>query len=247
MKQNVILALVCMMVFASCKFDKMITIGNGMKIEPSETIVKKEYKQSAFDKLRIDVVANVKFIQSKDGDYRVVLSCPDNYVDLFKFEVGNHELEVYFSKDNVNIEARNVDVTIYSPTLKRLDNSGVASVEIDKLAVERLEAENSGVGSLYLSGLTVGQLEADCSGVGSIELNGKADHADLDCSGVGSIKAQGLQAKSVKADVSGVGGVSCYASESIDGRVSGVGSLKYGGKPQQKQLERDGVGEITEF
>ena len=33
----------------------------------------------------------------------------------------------------------------------------------------------------------------------------------------------------------------------IDGKVSGVGSLKYGGKPQEKQLERDGVGDISEL
>ena len=247
MKKNVILALVCMMVLASCNVDKLINIGNGLKIEPSGTIVKKEYKQKEFDKLVVDVVANVKFIQSKDGDFRVVLSCPDNYVELFKFEVSNRELAVEFTRDNVNIEAKNVDVTVYSPMLRRLDNSGVSSVEIDKLVSDELAVENSGVGSLYLSGLTIGHLEADCSGVGSIELNGMAERAELDCSGVGSIKGEGLKAKSVKAGVSGVGGINCYASERIDGKVSGVGSLKYGGKPQEKQLERDGVGDISEL
>ena len=168
MKKNLILALVCMMVRASCNVDKVINIGNGLKISPSSTIVKNEYKQKEFDKLEVDVVANVKFIQSKEGDFRVVLSCPDNYVELFKFEVNNRELKVTFVKDNVNIEAKNVDVTVYSPTLRRLDNSGVASVEVDKLVADELAVENSGVGSLYLSGLTVGHLEADCSGVGSI-------------------------------------------------------------------------------
>ena len=81
----------------------------------------------------------------------------------------------------------------------------------------------------------------------SAELKGVADRAELDCSGVGSIKGDGLKAKSVKADVSGVGGIRCYASERIDGRVSGVGSLKYGGNPQEKQLKRDGVGGISEI
>ena len=209
--------------------------------------MKKEYRQPAFEEVDVDVVANVKFIQSKDGDFRVVLSCPDNYVELFKFEVANRELAVEFTRDNVNIEAKNVDVTVYSPMLRRLDNSGVSSVEIDKLVADELAVENSGVGSLYLSGLTIGHLEADCSGVGSIELNGMAERAELDCSGVGSIKGEGLKAKSVKAGVSGVGGINCYASERIDGKVSGVGSLKYGGKPQEKQLERDGVGDISEL
>ena len=64
---------------------------------------------------------------------------------------------------------------------------------------------------------------------------------------MGSIKASQLKAKSVMADVSGVGGISCHALESIDGRVSGVGSLKYGGSPQNKTLKRTGVGDISEI
>ena len=247
MKKSVILALVCMVVLASCNVEKVVNIGSGLKIKPSSTLVKKEYKQKEFDELEVDVVANVKYIQSKNGDFRVVLSCPDNYVELFKFEVSNRELSVEFARENVNIDAKNVDVTVYSPTLRRLDNRGVASVEADKLVADELSVENSGVGTLYLSGLAIGHLEADCSGVGSIELKGVADRAELDCSGVGSIKGDGLKAKSVKADVSGVGGIRCYASERIDGRVSGVGSLKYGGNPQEKQLKRDGVGGISEI
>ena len=123
----------------------------------------------------------------------------------------------------------------------------MASLEIDKLNSYELEVENSGVGGIYLSGLEVEHLEAECSGVGGIELAGIANRADLDCSGVGSIKAGELKAKHVKAEVSGVGGITCYASESIRGDVNGVGSLKYGGTPKDKELKRSGVGDITEF
>ena len=119
MKKSVILALVCMVVLASCNVEKVVNIGSGLKIKPSSTLVKKEYKQKEFDELAVDVVANVKYIQSKDGDFRVVLSCPDNYVELFKFEVSNRELSVEFARENVNIDAKNVDVTVYSPTLRQ--------------------------------------------------------------------------------------------------------------------------------
>jgi uncharacterized protein (UPF0264 family) len=74
-----------------------------------------------------------------------------------------------------------------------------------------------------------------------------AQSVDLECSGVGSIKGDNLKAKTVKAEVSGVGGISCYASDRIEGEVSGVGSLKYGGQPGEKVLKRDGIGEIVEL
>ena len=244
MKKSVFFALLCTVLMSSCK----IELNSPAIIEPSKNIVKNEYKLSAFDQMDVNVVANVKFIQGSADDYRVVLSCPDNYVELFSFEVEHgNELEISFVRDNINIMAKNVDVTVYAPNLRKLENASVASIEIDRLEGERLKVENSGVGSVYLSGLQLADFEAECSGVGSMELGGQAERADLECSGVGSIRAGELKAKSVKADVSGVGGISCYASESIDARVSGVGSLKYGGHPNQKNFSRSGVGNIVEL
>lgn len=245
MKRIILFSALCTLLMTSC-IDLNMNYGNGRKIKPSTTIVKNEYGQQPFDKVDIGVVANVKFIQT-DNQSRVVLSCPDNYVNLFKFENKGGELEVEFARDNVNIDPAKVDIAIYSPRLRSLENSGMASVEIDRLKTDRLELENSGVGKLYLLGLQVGRLEVECSGVGGIELGGQADEALLECSGVGSIKAGSLKAKTVRANVSGVGGIHCFASEHIEGNVSGVGSLKYGGNPQKKDLNRSGVGNISEI
>lgn len=248
MKKVVYLSvLFSVLLFTACKFEN-VSFNSGNRIEPSSKIVKNEYTVAAFDQMDVNVIANLKFIQSKDGDYRVVLSCPDNYVDLFKFEVEDDgELEIGFKRNNVNIEARNVDITVYSPKLKKLENSGVSSIEIDRLKGDRLEVENSGLGTLYISELQFADVDVECSGVGSIEIGGQCGYAELDCSGVGSIKAEPLKSKAVKAEVSGVGGIVCTATESIRGYVSGVGSLKYGGKPQDKELKRTGVGDISEL
>ena len=85
------------------------------------------------------------------------------------------------------------------------------------------------------------------SGVGSITIGGIADDVSLRNSGVGSINAENLKALNVKADVSGVGSITCYASEKIEGRVTGVGSLKYAGNPKHKDNKRTGVGSISEM
>lgn len=244
MKKSVFLALLCTVLLSACK----IEVNSGTKIEPSSNIVKNEYRLDAFDHVEIDLIANVKFVQGKDSDYRVVMSCPDNYVELIEFKVEKDgEFEAHFRRSNVNIDANNVDITIYAPALRKLENSGLASIEIDRLKGDRLEVENSGVGGIYLSDLQLADIDAECSGVGGMELSGTVGHARLECSGVGSIKAADLKAKSVKGEVSGIGGLTCFAGESIEAEVSGIGSLEYGGKPQKKRLVRSGVGEITEL
>ncbi len=243
MKKNVLFMMLCAVLLTSCFFN----FHDERRIEPSNNIVKKEFKMTAFDKIETEVVGNVKFIQTKDSNYRVVVSAPENYIELFSFRVDGRELKVEHSRNGVNIDPEHVDVTVYAPWLIKLDNEGLCNIEITSLNAYMLEIENSGVGSLFLSGLSVKNLDADCDGVGSIELSGVAEHAKLECSGVGSIKAEQLKAVRVQADVSGVGGITCYATYQIDGILSGVGSLKYGGKPKVKNLNRQGVGSISEF
>lgn len=243
MNRVFVLCVLCCLLLASCKLE----FNDGVIIAPSSNIVKKEFKMKAFDQVDIDVVANVKIVQTTGGDSRVVLSCPDNYVDLFKFDVEGGELDIAFTRDGVNIEPRNVDVTVFTPQLHKLENSNVASVETDRLAVSQLKVENSGVGGVYLSGLSVNRVEVECSGVGGIELKGAAVEAELECSGVGGIDAKQLKAEIVKAEVSGIGGIKCFATKKIHGEVSGVGELQYGGSPQEEKLERSGIGDITKF
>ena len=105
--------------------------------------------------------------------------------------------------------------------------------------------ENSGVGTIYLNGLKFRKVEAECSGVGNIELSGTSLDVKLETSGVGSIKASALRGRDVAARVSGVGSIQCHAVQSIRGEVTGVGSLTYGGNPEEKHLNRNGVGNIS--
>lgn len=250
MKKNkmMLAAMLCLMALltTSCLNTTIrLSHGAGKKIEPSKNIVEKVFEQPAFDKLEAKLLANVKIIQSATDGHRVVMRCPDNYVELFDFKVDEGELTLDFAKKNVNIETADVKILVYTPSLSKIENSGVAMIKADSLRADKLEVENDGVGSIKLNGLTVSHIDCELSGVGNIELQGTANEASLENSGVGSIEADGLKATAVKAEVSGVGSVRCWASERLKAEVSGVGSLKYGGDPQDKKLHRTGVGKIS--
>lgn len=232
----------CLLSLSSCRVD----LGNGgTKIDPSDNIVKAKYPQEAFDKVDNHVVGSIRLVQSKDS--RVTLSAPENYIDLIEFKNKDGELDIKFKKDNISIDTKDVVIIVYSPTFREITNSGAADVRMDSLTTDELEIKNSGVGAFNLTQLKVQKIEVSCSGVGSITLSGEAGEADYSCSGVGNINAKDLKARDVEASVSGVGGIECYASESIKGRVTGVGGLKYAGHPAQKDLNRSMTGGITEL
>lgn len=217
-----------MSVFAltSCKID-LKNWDNTNLIEESDNVVTKEYKLKPFDEVHMRCVGAVELIQDEKKSGTVELTAPENYIELYKFENNGNELEINFAKQHINIHTRNVKIKVYTNNLLALKNSGASSIRMDSLDTDRIEIINSGVGSIAISGL--------------------ADNVTLQNSGVGSINAENLKALNVKANVSGVGSITCYASERIEGKVSGVGSLKYAGNPKHKNNKRTGVGSISEM
>lgn len=203
------------------------SIGQMNVVDPSDNIVTKEYKLKPFEKIQMKGVGNVELIQSEEKSGLVELTAPDNYIEFYKFESDGKKLTINFDKKLVNIQTKDVKIRVYTCDLIKLENSGAANINMDRLDTDIIEITNSGVGHITIGGV--------------------ADNVQLINSGVGSIDASKLKALNVKASVSGVGSIDCYASESIKGSVSGVGSLNYNGHPKQKETKRTGVGSINEL
>ncbi|MBQ9216142.1 MAG: DUF2807 domain-containing protein [Prevotella sp.] len=244
MKKSVLALASVVIALSSCS----INVNGLNKIKPSDNIVKKEYKLDKFNEVTTHVVGNIKLIQSEEKDGLVELSAPENYIELFSIKSKGEKLEISYAKNNLNLEGKNVNITVYTSDLLKIKNSGVASISLDSLDTDELDVENSGVGTIKLNKIQADKISVKCSGVGDIAIDGVTQEADLTCSGVGNIKAQGLKANKANANVSGVGGITCYASEYLDGKVTGVGSLRYDGHPKEKKLNKPGfTGNISEL
>lgn len=242
MKKGLFL-MIGVMALTSC----IIRVGNWNSkiIAASDNIVSKEYRLTAFEEVAMQCVGNVELIQSDSIDGVVELTAPDNYVELYQFESKAGKLNISFSEKNINIDSEHVKIKVYTTNLTRVKNSGEASISMDSLRTEGLKVSNSGVGSFHLQKILAGNVTLNCSGVGSISINGQCDNADMSCSGVGSINAEDLKSQNTKAHVSGVGSISCYASEYLDGKVTGVGSLRYAGNPKKIDKNDPVTGSIT--
>ena len=223
--KKVLFLMMSVLALTSCKVDLKGWDTN--LIEESGKVITKEYKLKPFEEVHMRCVGAVEIIQDEKKSGIVELTAPENYIELYKFENNGDELEINFAKQHVNIHTQNVKIKVYTNDLLALKNSGASSIKMDSLDTDKIDIVNSGVGSITIGGL--------------------ADNVKLQNSGVGSINAEKLKALNVKANVSGVGSITCYASEKIEGRVSGVGSLKYAGSPKHKDTKRTGVGSIGEM
>ena len=224
--KKVLFLMLSVLVLTSCKIDAG-NWGSGERIEPSKEIVTKTYKLSPFEEVNMNCFGSVELIQSDDKDGTVELMAPENYIDFYQFESKGSRLDINFTKRHINIDGHKIKIKVYTNDLIKIQNSGAASIRMDKLDTDKLTVVNSGVGEIDVCGI--------------------ADDVEINNSGVGAVVAHNLKALNVKATVSGVGSVECYASESIDARVSGVGSLKYKGHPKHKSTHRSGVGSISEM
>lgn len=221
--------------------------GDGDIIDASNNIVTKTYKLAPFEEVTMHCVGELVVTQDESKDGTVELTAPDNYIELYKFKSDGKALNVDFARSHVNIHSAHVKIHVFTTDLTKLRNTGAGMVVINNLDTDRLDVENAGVGSFSLKKVVADEVNVRCTGVGSMTLAGETLSASLFCSGVGSINAEGLQAKDVEAKLTGVGSITCYASESIDGQVTGVGSLRYAGHPKQKKLNKQLTGGITEI
>ena len=102
----------------------------------------------------------------------------------------------------------------------------------------------SGAGNVTYRDIDQDELSLDVSGAGTIEVTGKVNRLEADVSGAGDIAAYLLSASHGRLRVSGAGNIKATATASVVARVSGVGKIKIGGNPPQRDTDVSGMGKI---
>ena len=114
------------------------------------------------------------------------------------------------------------------------------------VAANNLTIDFEGVGNFEAMNLECTNIKANYEGVGNLKLGGTTNYLEVSSEGVGNVNTQNLKAKNAVIRAEGVGSVKCSASESIDLKNSGVGSITYYGNPTVKNLSNSGIGKIRD-
>lgn len=208
-------------VLAGCG-DISITFGDDeSKVNGSGKPATETRAVAAFTAIDATGIGRLKLRVGDDDSLKI--TADDNILPLIKSEVKNGVLVL--STKGAKKSKTDIVFDVTAKTIKRLENSGTVSIDA--------------------KGFSGGDLAVETSGVGSITLAGRVDSLNAELSGVGSLDADALIADRVKTSLSGVGSASVRAEKSINGSVSGVGSLTWRGAATDVSTSVSGIGRVS--
>jgi hypothetical protein len=124
-------------------------------------------------------------------------------------------------------------ITVNGNILGITQRSGSGSFNAKELTID-----------VYLPELT----SVSLNGAGNFTVNsGNASELTFSLSGAGNIDAQNFQVQNIDITHSGAGNAKIWATNSLNATLSGVGNIRYKGNPPIINVNRTGVGNITQL
>ena len=219
-KISVLLGMASMIVFTSCEK----VVGEGILVSETRTT-------APFNGIESEISGNVIYTQG--NDYKVELTAQQNILNVMETPVLSGQLVVRF-KNNVRVKSHEqVTIKVTAPTITGIGLSGSGNVSVlSPLTGGNFSFRLSGSGDMSLPTITCNNLETNISGSGSITIaGGTATTENFKISGSGDIDARNVLAKIVSTTTSGSGTLRLAASEKLDVKISGSGSVYYWGTP----------------
>ena len=199
---------------------------------------------SAFD--GIHVAGNYDVTLTKGTEGTLTLHGDQEDLDRIKTHVKNGNLVIEQTKTSWLESWNSGQVKIHIPVeaISKISLSGSGSIySRNELNSNEFDITLSGSGEIDLN-LNAQDINAVLTGSGDIELRGKASNVSYQLTGSGDIKSPSLEALHGYAKVTGSGEIEMYASDSLNGHLTGSGDILCHGKPKIQQIKTTGSGSI---
>jgi len=230
---NIILIIVIALLVVQCEFLEEFEKGNG-------EIVTERRSVSDFDGLRI--AGNFEVILREGKNPLVQINTDENLLKFIDTEVEGGILRI--SQEKKLISTKKIRITVNYLFLKDIRAMGAALIKNEETIVsEDLKIGMEGAGVIDLR-INSDKLIVVLSGAGVISLAGEVRHQELNLTGAGKLEAIDLESKECEVSVGGLGSAEVYVTEKLNAKIEGVGSIKYGGDPQDLNTEIKGLGRI---
>ena len=230
-KAFLLLAGVIMLVSLACSFNvNLPEININKTLEGSGTMITQERIVSGFDSVELRGFGDLTITQGSSES--LTIEAEDNIIDKLTSEVVKNKLILSTVDDFTFKSLKGVHYTLTVIDLKRVDLTGLGSIEMDGLNTQRLKINESGSGNLTIHNLDAQSLDIEIGGLGSVELDGKAPDQVITISGAGNYSGYELKSDRTKVTINGLGNALVWATESLNVKISGTGNVEYYGDPQ---------------
>lgn len=210
-------------------------------IKGSGNILSNSRNVEEFSEIDIEGVFDV--VLKQGTEYGVVVEADENLQDHIHVDVSGNVLTV--SSDKVKIKkAKRAVVIITLVDVTDITLNGVGDLSsLNTLKLSELNLEVIGVGDAQLT-LDCTNLELEYNGVGDVILEGQVTNADFEVNGVGDLLAYELEVENMELEQNGVGDSEINVSNELSIEFTGVGSVRYDGKPKITDIDKSGIGSV---
>jgi len=205
----------------------------------------KEIKLTSFNEVKFEGSAQWVLIPS-DREKLIIESKSVDVFDYINIDQNGSLLIINTTDKNKNITKlfKSVTIKVYFKSLKSVSLSGTGSVKCnEKFNATKLTATLRGSGNMYLD-VQCTEFIGNMYGTGELNVSGTANESIVRVEGVGGFDGYEFITSDMDVTVSGVGGAKVNATDRLTATLNGVGSIKYKGEPETKNLNVNGVGNI---
>ena len=193
----------------------------------------------------------------------LLIEADENLLDLIKTQVRGNNLVIDTYRDRCLRSSHGIKIFVKTPNIDELILRGSGTIDCNDFESTELKVQIEGSGDINLnyakidegnfeisgSGSITGTVDTysaniEVSGSGEIHLDGTAHVAEMVITGSGNIKASDFQTDDCTVKITGSGDASVYASNLVDARITGSGTVYYYGNPDNVVKEITGSGKV---
>lgn len=206
--------------------------------------ISKSFPVSEFLDLELEIVGDVYYEQS-DSFYLNVKG-GSNLIDKLIVTNSEGKLSVKLAdKNNLSANKNDLEFRIGSPNLEKINFNSVGSfISKNEFLGDKLTIVNNGVGEINMKDCNVKNFNLISNGVGTAVITGSTKSTFINSQGVGEIDCSQFRSEKAIVECHGIGNVSVYAESNIYIELSGIGSVKFYGDPEEVNSNISGLGNI---
>lgn len=216
-----------------------------------ETTISRTFAADAFDRVIVNCSADIRFTQ-RAGAPAVTAHGTEKAVDQLEVSVEEGTLRIGCRNAVKRFSTFDVTFDIAAESLAGIKVNGSGDIALGQdlttanlravingsgeLRVGRLRCDTlsifvNGSGDVRLDSLDCAATEIYVNGSGDITAAGATGAAEYRINGAGDMKLDNLVADDVTARINGAGNIRCHARNTLVGKVSGAGTIRYKGSP----------------
>jgi hypothetical protein len=204
---------------------------SGDTVQGSGTIGKQARQVAHFSGVALSVPGKVELhIGSGEG---VTIEADDNLLPLIETSVENGTLRSRPARENLNLRAHTLHITVNAREIDHLSVAGSGSIDSDAVRARSFKASLGGSGSISVRAVDGDSMDISVAGSGKLSAGGgTVNMAHLSIAGSGDVDIGKVKAGEVRVKVAGSGDSRVWAAKTLDVTIAGSGSVGYYGDAQ---------------